>query len=129
LALTDRNSAEEPWAIYLLSLNTGAKRRLLDPVQASPGDSGPVFSPNGRQIAFRRSESIGNNDIYTVSVAGGKPRRVTYDKRFTSAHAWTRDGMKLYLHPSARALFLCGASSSPAGRRSQLPVAPKVPLT
>ncbi len=92
LALVDRSSAEEPFSIYVLSLNNGAKRRLATPPTGSPGDSGPVFSPDGREIAFRRTENIGNNDLYIVSSWGGKPRRLTFDRRFTSAHAWSQDG-------------------------------------
>jgi Tol biopolymer transport system component/DNA-binding winged helix-turn-helix (wHTH) protein len=95
LALVDRNSTEEPFSIYTLSLNNGVKRRLVAPPPASPGDSGPVFSPDGREIAFRRTESIGNNDIYIVSSLGGKPRRLTFDQRFTSAHAWSQDGREI----------------------------------
>lgn len=95
LAVSDRDTADDPYAIYLLSLNSGAKRRLVEPLRASPGDNGPVFSPDGRQIAFRRTESIGNNDIYTVGVEGGTPRRLTFDQRFTSAHAWTRNGSEI----------------------------------
>jgi Tol biopolymer transport system component len=91
LALVDRNSSEEPFSVYMFSLNNGARRRLATP-PASPGDSGPVFSPDGREIAFRRTESIGNNDLYIVSLSSGKPRRLTFDQRFTSAHAWSQDG-------------------------------------
>ncbi|HSU32545.1 MAG TPA: winged helix-turn-helix domain-containing protein [Bryobacteraceae bacterium] len=92
LALVDRNSAQEPYSIYVLSLNNGARRQLSVPPPASPGDSGPVFSPNGRQIAFRRTESIGNTDLYLASPSGGNLRRLTFDRRFTSGHAWTQDG-------------------------------------
>jgi Tol biopolymer transport system component len=92
LALVDRNSSEEPFSVYMFSLNNGARRRLATPPPASPGDSGPVFSPDGREIAFRRTESIGNNDLYIVSLSSGKPRRFTFDQRFTSAHAWSQDG-------------------------------------
>jgi Tol biopolymer transport system component/DNA-binding winged helix-turn-helix (wHTH) protein len=95
LAVADRQKSEDPYAIYLLSLNSGARRRLVEPVPASPGDNGPVFSPDGRQIAFRRTESIGNNDMYVVGIAGGKPRRVTFDQRFASSVTWTRDGNEI----------------------------------
>ncbi len=95
LALVDRSSTEDPFSIYTLSLNNNVKRRLIVPPPATPGDSGPVFSPNGREIAFRRTESTGNNDIYIVSSSGGKPRRLTFDRRFTSAHAWSQDGLDI----------------------------------
>ncbi|PZQ36906.1 MAG: peptidase S41, partial [Phenylobacterium zucineum] len=40
-------------------------------------ESAPVFSPDGRTIAFT-GEYDGNVDVYTVPVSGGLPRRVTY---------------------------------------------------
>jgi len=92
LALVDRNSTQDPYSIYVLSLNNGVRRQLAIPPRASPGDSGPAFSRNGGQIAFRRTESIGNTDIYLASTSGGNLRRLTFDRRFTSGHAWTQDG-------------------------------------
>ena len=46
---------------------------------ASPpgGEAFPRFSPDGHTIAFNGNYD-GNNDIYTVSVEGGIPQRVTY---------------------------------------------------
>jgi len=92
LAVVDRNSKEEPFSIHVLSLNDGARHRVTSPPPATPGDSGPAFSPDGQEIAFRRTESIGNTDLYIVRPSGEKLRRLTFDQRFTSGHAWTRDG-------------------------------------
>jgi Tol biopolymer transport system component/DNA-binding winged helix-turn-helix (wHTH) protein len=92
LAIVDRNSKDQPFSIYVLSLNDGSRRRVAIPPRASPGDSGPSFSPDGREIAFRRTESVGNTDLYVVRPSGDNLRRLTFDRRFTSGHAWTRDG-------------------------------------
>src|SRR5437667_307252 len=42
---------------------------------AAPGvETDPLFSPDGSQIAFT-GQYDGNTDVYTVSAAGGVPRR------------------------------------------------------
>src|SRR5690349_4525523 len=44
----------------------------------SAHDVGPVFSPDGRMIAFN-SNRHGSYDVYVVPVQGGRPRRLTFD--------------------------------------------------
>src|SRR2546423_15084431 len=40
-------------------------------------DVGPVFSPDGKQLAFS-SNRHGTYDVYVVPVEGGKPRALTF---------------------------------------------------
>ena len=92
IAFADRGSAEEPFSIYTVSPTNGTRRRITNPPRKSKGDTGPVFSPDGRFICFRRTISAGVNDIFVVASDGGAERRLTSDNRFTSAHAWTPRG-------------------------------------
>ena len=57
-------------------------------------ENAPLFSPDGRTIAFT-GEYDGNIDVYTVPVTGGVPHRVTYHPAPDSAVAWSRDGKSL----------------------------------
>ncbi|OYW40580.1 MAG: protease [Brevundimonas sp. 12-68-7] len=57
-------------------------------------ESGPVFSPDGRTLAFT-GEYDGNIDVYTVPVAGGLPRRITYHPGNDAAVGWSPDGAKV----------------------------------
>ena len=45
LVLSDKNSPEEPMGLFLLSIETGVKRRLTSPPAKSFGDTDPAFSP------------------------------------------------------------------------------------
>lgn len=72
-------------------------------------ESAPIFSPDGRTIAFT-GEYDGNVDVYTVPAAGGVPRRLTWHPAADSAVAWTRDGRSI--------LFRSGRSA--ASRYTQL---------
>lgn len=95
LAVSDKETPASVFSIYLLDSETGERQRLTSPPPTSLGDTGPVFSPNGRWIAFRRAQSAAVNDIYIVDVNGGEPRRVTHDNRFIAGHDWTEDGREL----------------------------------
>ncbi|MDY3562978.1 S41 family peptidase [Gemmata sp. JC673] len=54
-------------------------------------DVNPVFSPDGRLIAFS-SNRFGQYDVFVVSAAGGKPRRLTFDSAPDMVTGWTPDG-------------------------------------
>lgn len=54
----------------------------------------PVFSPDGRYIAFS-SNRFGSYDVFYVPVAGGKPHRLTYDSASELVLGWSRDGRSI----------------------------------
>ncbi|HEY7308850.1 MAG TPA: S41 family peptidase [Gemmataceae bacterium] len=54
-------------------------------------DISPVFSPDGRTIAFS-SNRHGGYDVYVVPVQGGKPKRLTFDSASDMVCDWTPDG-------------------------------------
>ncbi len=91
LAIVDRDSSKGPYSIFLLSVETGEKRKLTSPPAQVVGDSQPAFSPDGRILAFNRQDSSGIGDIYLLPVAGGEARRLTTDNRAIGGLAWTPD--------------------------------------
>ena len=66
-------------------------------------ESNPVFSPDGRTIAFS-AQYDGNIDVYTIPVTGGAPTRLTYHPNADVVQAVTPDG-KAVLFTSQRATF------------------------
>ncbi|MBO0857417.1 MAG: PD40 domain-containing protein, partial [Chloracidobacterium sp.] len=97
LAVTDKNSLEEPFSIYLVSIETGEKRKLTTPAAGAFGDSYPAFSPDGKTLAFLRSSSRATTDLYLMSVTGGAPRRLTFDNTSILGLAWTSDGREIVI--------------------------------
>jgi tricorn protease len=73
--------------IWLVSRSGGTASPLASP---PGGESFPRFSADGRTIAFNGNYD-GNHDIYTVPVAGGNPRRVTYHSSGERLCDWSFD--------------------------------------
>jgi tricorn protease len=87
-------------------------------------DIGPIFSPNGRQIAFT-SNRHGSYDVFVVSSRGGRPRRVTFDSALDRVTGWSPDGKSLLFEssrtvefPSSLELYSVSADGGPVRRLS-----------
>jgi Tol biopolymer transport system component/DNA-binding winged helix-turn-helix (wHTH) protein len=82
--------------ISLLSVETLEVRKLSDPI-VGVQDWGPVFSPDGKQLAYVRANMIHTTaEIFVMSANGSGTRRLTSDNAWiTAPPAWTRDGKSI----------------------------------
>ncbi|MDE6360076.1 MAG: DPP IV N-terminal domain-containing protein [Muribaculaceae bacterium] len=80
-------------------------------------ESSPVWSPDGKKIAFA-SDRNGNNDIYVMDAKGGNPRRLTSNSAAEIPEGFSPDGKEVYYSAAIQA----PASSVmyPSGRMTQL---------
>ncbi|HEY0101311.1 MAG TPA: LpqB family beta-propeller domain-containing protein, partial [Pyrinomonadaceae bacterium] len=88
-------SGGDIWTVPL----AGGEARLL--VSHPATEARPVYSPDGRRIAFT-SNRTGNGDIYVLSFDTGELRRVTFDDMGDQLDAWSRDGRWLYFSSISR---------------------------
>ncbi|MCI0490811.1 MAG: DPP IV N-terminal domain-containing protein [Blastocatellia bacterium] len=95
LAYSGRDSAREPYSIFLVSVESLEKRKITLPPALHQGDSLPAISPDGRMLAFKRTSIMGIDDIYLVLITGGEARRVTFDNLKITGLDWTPDGESL----------------------------------
>jgi tricorn protease len=86
--------------IWVVSRSGGEARRLVTGMDL---ETGPIFSPDGTQIAFSGNYD-GNIDVYVVSASGGEPRRLTFHPTADVAVGWTPDGTRV-LFRSNRASY------------------------
>ncbi|MDT7933275.1 MAG: PDZ domain-containing protein [Sphingomonadaceae bacterium] len=77
--------------IWIVPRAGGAATRLTTGVGV---ESSPVFSPDGRTIAFA-GEYDGNTDVFTIPVSGGAPKRVTWHPGADVPVAWSADGKRI----------------------------------
>ena len=97
--------------LWIVGREGGDARRLTT---GTGTESFPIFSPDGRWIAFT-GEYEGNVDVYVVSADGGVPRRLTYHPGADVSLGWSPDGKRI-LFRSPR------ASSMPINRFFTMPV-------
>lgn len=98
---TEDSTENGQYAVYLIDIKTGERRRVTAPGDFE-GESTPRFSPDGKSLAFIRIAStdnknlIENQDLFVVSVDGGKPKQLTFDKSTINSLTWSADGTQIY---------------------------------
>ncbi len=97
LVTMDKLTTTDPCALFLISSETGEKRRLTLPPKGSAGDLFPAFSPDGRTLVFQRISSLGPSLQILELTDDLKP--IAEPTRLTSMHAvdpaWTADGRSI----------------------------------
>src|SRR5439155_5985644 len=88
-------------------------------------EAAPVFSPDGRWIAFA-SNRHGQYDVFVSPAYGGKPRRLTFDSAHDTVVGWTPDGKSVVFssnrgtsYPSNPELYTVPVEG---GREARLPI-------
>lgn len=101
-------------SLWIQSTGNATASPLL-PAPAGASDRFPVWSPNGRQIAFARFRPDGACEVLLVSATGGNPRRAARcDGTEMLSFDWSPDGRSLlfgsmtgrYASPGIRLLEL-----------------------
>ncbi|MGH8215386.1 MAG: hypothetical protein ACREPZ_06825, partial [Rhodanobacteraceae bacterium] len=72
---------------------TGGAAHLL--VADKGADSRPLFSPDGKHLAFV-SDATGDGDIYVLDIATGGLTRLTYTDGRDELSGWSHDGQWIY---------------------------------
>ena len=74
--------------LWSVAREGGAAQRLT---AGNGAASRPVFSPDGKEIAFTGNYD-GNADVYVIPASGGTAQRLTYHPAADQVIGWTRDG-------------------------------------
>lgn len=92
IVLADRSRPEAPSGLVLIADDGTGERQLTTPPAGTIGDRYPVFSSDGKRLAFSRTTVAGVADIYLLDLPGGTPRRITNWERVIIGLGWSRDG-------------------------------------
>jgi len=120
--------------IWLADQNGGNQQRIegLQKADNLLANRFPVFSPDGKYIAYFQSEDTPFGDIWTISVAGGLPNRITQSPALGGGPIWTAD-QKFLIYSSSRGgsrtlwkVPLDGSKASPLLTRSGDDIQPAI---
>ena len=76
----------------------GGEARLL--VSHPATESRPLYSPDGKQLAFTSSRT-GNGDVYVLTLASGEVTRLTFDDANELVSGWSRDSKAIYFQSTS----------------------------
>lgn len=111
-----------PASIHVLSLDTLQTRTITTPPHVWDGDADPMFSPDGRLIAFVRAIEGAVRDIYIVPANGGTPRQITFDRRLIDSLTWTSKGNAIIFSSDRGGKFALWKVPLRGGQPQRLPV-------
>ncbi len=119
-----------PGGIFLVSLETGTRRRLTT-AAPSTTDQYPTFSPDGEAVAYLRSYvGMTEFDVFVVPVNGGTSKQVTFDRNRINGLTWTSDSREIVysaIRAGVRSLWRVAARGGgpqeiPSGQNPSFPV-------
>ena len=107
----------------MFSLETGEKRCLTaPPLYSEPGGSLPVLSPDGRTVAFNRSSTVNQSELYTVALSGGNLRQMTKNGTdCVGTPMWSSDGQYITFNSSRIGLTRVRAADGTAEKKTVYP--------
>jgi Tol biopolymer transport system component len=120
LAVVDRESPEASESIFLLSIETGEKRQLSRPPAGGFGDRSPVFSPDGRSLAFVRWRETPVSEIF-IQPVDGEATRLCLHRGHVRDLDWLPDGSALVFSALSEGTYGLWKVSLDRGEPTRLP--------
>ncbi len=129
--------SEDDYEVYTLNpdgsdltyLTDNLVREPTDPTDFYNDDTNPVWSPDGKTIAFAGQRS-GNVEVYTMNPDGTNVKRLTFAIAADTPHGWSPDGRTIYFHSSRdrnQEIYSMNADGSNQTRLTDNPANDSVP--
>jgi Tol biopolymer transport system component len=132
LVVSARLSRNDPSGLYVLPVAGGEPRKLTSPGNVSVGDTtigdtDPVLSRDGKELAFVRRAGLEENSLIVVALnpdltVVDRAERVLLQEMWIGSPAWTANGHSLVFSSNQAGSFDLWTISVSSGRVQRLPV-------
>ncbi|MEN6535819.1 MAG: hypothetical protein ABFD60_03560 [Bryobacteraceae bacterium] len=134
LVTAERQTQGHPLRLALIAVGDGDRQPITTPPTEIVGDDEAVFSPRGDLLAFRRSVSIGVEDVYVLSLRSRyEICRVTHDNCRIYGFSWDSNGESIVIsslrdgkYPGVWRVPLAGGSTTRLTEASECAVWPSL---
>lgn len=79
-------------AIFSFDLSNSQRQKLTEPPASDWGDWDPRYSPDGKQIAFKRVTGLWRDTLYVMPSTGGPIRAISGGSKSIWGHTWSAAG-------------------------------------
>ena len=87
----DADTAEVRSQIVMMDMGSGRETEFT----SGSKDGSPLFSPDGRSLAFKRPDDADRNQIWLIPTSGGEARQLTSADGGVTGFAWSPDSSTL----------------------------------
>ncbi len=91
LGWIDKETLESRSRVMVIELGKGSCKEFTQ----GQRDSAPMFSPDGRKLAFLRSGGGGPAQVWAMGADGGEARQLTHAAKGVFDYAWSPDGKRM----------------------------------
>lgn len=122
IVFSGKNDLDRPMRLFRLEVAGGEVIELTDPETLARGDTYPRWSPDGKRIAFVRSDRGISRAIWTLPTGGGAPEPLTEAFFTCSGLDWHPDGASLVVSAAQRGTFELWRVDAGSGVMRPLPL-------
>ncbi|MGA2832948.1 MAG: DPP IV N-terminal domain-containing protein [Terracidiphilus sp.] len=120
--LVDHMGAQPSSSIYLIDVESMRAHTLTSSPPGWEGDLNPVYSPDGKKIAFLRASESWVVDLYWIPTSGGEPRQITRDDKTINGITWSSDSRSIVFSSNRAGQFALWKVALDGGTPQRMPV-------
>lgn len=120
--LVDHMGAQPSSSIYLIDVESMRAHAVTNSPPGWEGDLNPVYSPDGKKIAFLRASESWVVDLYWIPTSGGEPRQITHDDKTINGITWSSDNRSIVFSSNRAGQYALWKVALDGGTPQRMPV-------